>query len=263
MTNLAGQCSGVMMVRFASNALGGAVALIVVVLNFTAAAQAPGKKSTPSPPATLVVPATPVPAAAEPSGDAKASAGSSAAVSALSVAGFRSAKFGMAEAEVRAAIEKDFGVKPDQIRAEENLAEQTHVLGVRVPDLLAGGGTAEVSYVFGYKTKKLIEVTSLWSKATDDKMTPERLFSNGNILRAHFSSEGYQPDSIVTTGVMNTGIVMFRGSDAEGHTTVLVLEGTTSEGAEKQRVLTPTSLLLFYLADAKNPDVFKLPPGQF
>jgi hypothetical protein len=137
------------------------------------------------------------------------------------------------------------------------------VLGVRVPDLLAGGGTAEVSYVFGYKTKKLIEVTSLWSKATDDKMTPERLFSNGNILRAHFSSEGYQPDSIVTNGVMNNGIVMFRGSDAEGHTTVLVLQGTTSEGADKQRVLTPTALLLFYLADAKNPDVFKLPPGQF
>jgi hypothetical protein len=28
-------------------------------------------------------------------------------------------------------------------------------------------------------------------------------------------------------------------------------------------VLTPTSLLLFSVADAKSPDVFKLPPGQF
>jgi len=251
-----------MRVRFASTALGGgAVALLTVVLSLTAAAQAPARKNAPPPPAAAAAPAAP--AAAEPSGDAKGIPGNAAAVPALSVAGFRSAKFGMAEAEVRAAIEKDFGVKPDQIRSEENLAEQTHVLGVRVPDLLAGGGTAEVSYVFGYKTKKLIEVTSLWSKATDDKMTPERLFSNGNILRAHFSSEGYQPDSIVTNGVMNNGIVMFRGSDAEGHTTVLVLQGTTSEGADKQRVLTPTALLLFYLADAKNPDVFKLPPGQF
>ena len=252
-----------MRVRFARTALGGgAVVLLTVVLSLTAAAQAPARKNAPPPPAAAAVSA-PTPAAAEPGGDAKSIPGNSAAAPALSVAGFRSAKFGVAEAEVRAAIEKDFAVKPDQIRSEENLAEQTHVLGVRVPDLLAGGGTAEVSYVFGYKTKKLIEVTSLWSKATDDKMTPERLFSNGNILRAHFASEGYQPESIVTNGVMNNGIVMFRGSDAEGRTTVLVLEGTTSEGAEKQRVLTPTSLLLFYLADAKNPDVFKLPPGQF
>jgi hypothetical protein len=252
-----------MRVRFASHALGGAVVLLTVVLSLPAAAQAPARKNAPSPPAAAAVPAAPAPAAVEPGGDAKGIPGNPAAVAALSVTGFRSAKFGMAEAEVRAAIEKDFVVKPDQIRSEENLAEQTHVLGVRVPDLLAGGGTAEVSYVFGYKTKKLIEVTSLWSKATDDKITPERLFSNGNILRAHFSSEGYQPDSIVTNGVMNNGIVMFRGSDAEGHTTVLVLQGTTSEGADKQRVLTPTALLLFYLADAKNPDVFKLPPGQF
>ena len=233
--------------------------VMLIVICLTVAAQAQSKKNTPTPPASAAVPA---PSAAT-SGDAKGNPENSAAAAALSVTGFRSAKFGTAEADVRAAIEKDFGVKPDQIRSEENLAEQTHVLGVRVPDLLAGGGAAEVSYVFGYKTKKLIEVTTLWSKSTDDKITPERLFSDANILRAHFSEAGYQPDTIVTNGVTNNGIVMFRGSDAEGHTTVLMLQGTSSEGADKQRVLTPTSLLLFYLADAKNPDVFKLPPGQF
>jgi hypothetical protein len=243
--------------HFADNSrifLGCALAMSLAV--GSAAAQTQSKKNdknAPPPPASSAAPAAPATTTAEPGGDAKG----------LSVTGFRSAKFGMVEADVRTAIEKDFGVKPDQIRSEENLAEQTHVLSVRVPDLLAGGGTADVSYVFGYKTKKLIEATTLWSKSTDDKITPERLFSDANILRAHFSGAGYQPDTIVTNGVTSNGIVMFRGSDAEGHTTVLVLQGTTSEGADKQRVLTPTSLLLFYLADAKNPDVFKLAPGQF
>src|SRR4051812_33988027 len=63
------------------------------------------------------------------------------------VEGFRSAKFGMNETEIRAAITKDFAIKPDAIRSQENQAELTRSLVVTVPDLLASGGTAEVSYV--------------------------------------------------------------------------------------------------------------------
>jgi hypothetical protein len=42
-----------------------------------------------------------------------------------------------------------------------------------------------------------------------------------------------------------------------------MLQGTFSQGENNQRVLTPTALLLFYIADAKSPDVFRLPPGSF
>jgi hypothetical protein len=61
---------------------------------------------------------------------------------------------------------------------------------------------------------------------------------------------------------------MFHGSDANERTTLLILQGTLSQ-AEKtsagndQRVLTPTGLLLFYVADAKAPDVYRLPAGSF
>jgi hypothetical protein len=111
----------------------------------------------------------------------------------LEVSGFRSAKFGMSEADVRAAIVKDLNVKPDAIRAETNTSEQTRVLLVRAPDVLPGGGMAEVSYVFGYKSKTLIQVGATWSKATDEKMTPDQLFSNSTVLRTHFISAGYKP----------------------------------------------------------------------
>jgi hypothetical protein len=178
------------------------------------------------------------------------------------VTGFRSAKFGMNEPEVRQAIMRDFSVKADAIRAQENSAEQTHVLIVAVPDLLQGGGKAELSYVFGYKTKTLIQVGAIWSKATDDKMTPDRLFSNANILRAHFVQAGYRPETIATNAQVANGVLMFRGSDAKDHTTMLLLQGST-ETHDNQRVLTPNALLLFYVADAKSPDVFRLPPGQF
>lgn len=182
---------------------------------------------------------------------------------AAQVLGFRSAHFGMSEDEVRAAISKDFGKGPDGVRAEDNLGEQTHVLSVLVPDILPGGGTAQVAYVFGYKTKKLIQVALSWSKATDQAITPERLFSNANILRAHFLEAGYSPDTIATNAVVANGLIMFRGSDPADHTTILLLQGTSSQAEDGRRVVTPNALLLFYLADAKNPDIFRLPPGQF
>jgi hypothetical protein len=132
-----------------------------------------------------------------------------------------------------------------------------------VPDLLPGGGVAEVSYVIGYQTKKLIQVSASWSKATDEKMTPEQLFSNSSVLRAHFVGEGFAPDTVATNMPVNGGILMFRGSDPKGRTAMLVLQGTLSEGTANQRVLTPTTLLLFYVADAKAPDIYRLPPGSF
>jgi hypothetical protein len=180
-----------------------------------------------------------------------------------SIDGFRSAKFGTSEADVRAAMAKDFGAKPEAIRAQDNASELTHSLLLSAPELLPNGGTAELSYVFGYKSKSLIQVGAVWSKGTDAAMTPEKLFSNANILRAHFLSEGFKPDSIAVNMPVNGGIVMFRGSDAKDRSVILLLQGTFETKENNQRLLTPTSLLLFYVADAKSPDIFKLPPGQF
>ena len=226
-----------------------ALAALIGVADFASAQVPPPKRPAPAGPA---VPAAPNAATPAPAGPVVAE-----------VAGFRSAHFGMTEAQVRSAIEKDFKTKLDAIQSEENKAEQTHVLIVQAPDVLPGGGVASVSYVFGFKSKTLIQVGLSWSKATDDKMTPEQLFSNANVLRSHFVSEGYKPETIATNMPINGGILMFRGSDAQEHTTMLILQGTFAQGDNNQRVMTPTALLLFYIADAKSPDVYRLPAGSF
>ncbi|MGY8636228.1 hypothetical protein RAD15_27520 [Bradyrhizobium sp. 14AA] len=221
------------------------------------AAQAPKAAATGAAPAAAGTPvaagATSAAAAETPAADDKIKA----------IDGFRSAKFGMNEADVRAAMTKDFNAKSDAIKSQDNASELTHSLLLSAPELLPNGGTAELSYVFGYKSKSLIQVGAVWSKGADAAMTPEKLFSNANILRAHFLSEGFKPDSIAVNMPVNGGIVMFRGSDAKDRSVILLLQGTFENKENNQRVLTPTSLLLFYVADVKSPDVFKLPPGQF
>jgi hypothetical protein len=239
--------------------ISGLIAIVLIVMaallggaDFAMAQLPPPKRPVPLAPGVPAPPAAPsaaTPAPAEPA--------------IAEIAGFRSARFGMTEPQVRAAIERDFRLTPDAIHAEENTAEHTHVLNVQAPDVLPGGGIASVSYVFGFKSKTLIQVGLSWSKATDDKMTPEQLFSNANVLRSHFVSAGYKPDTIATNMPINGGILMFRGSDAEQRTTMLILQGTFSQGDNNQHTMTPTGLLLFYIADPKSPDVYRLPPGSF
>ncbi len=180
---------------------------------------------------------------------------------AVEVKGFRSALFGMDENDVRAAIAKDFG-KTLKLKPIVNGAERTHGLVARVPDALPDGGASDVSYVFGYKSKKLIQVSIVWSKTTDPAVTPEKLVSNADVLKASFIEQGYKADTIVSDAAVRGGILMFRGSDASGRTTALLLEGRTI--ADKDRkVFEPASLLLLYMSDPKHADVFRLAPGQF
>ncbi|MBI1415966.1 MAG: hypothetical protein GC146_01980 [Limimaricola sp.] len=204
------------------------------------------------------------PAQAEANAPAAASAAPQAqAATPLVIDGFRSAKFGMDEAAVRAAIIADFGVKDADINAGENAVERTKILTVSVPNLLPDGGTAQVSYVLGYTSKALIQIGATWSTKTDPAMTPKMLFDNGDVLRSHFRAEGYQPDSIKLNVALPTGVLMFRGSDSQGHATLLLLQGTYTDGADGAKTLTPTSLDLLYSANPDAPDIFKLQQGAF
>lgn len=181
----------------------------------------------------------------------------------VDLTGFRSARFGMDEAAVRVAIEADFGEEiAERIVTQDNLAEKTKLISVMVPDLFEGAGIGSVSYVFGYQSKALIQVAVAWSAQTDPALTPERLFSGGNILQGYFASQGYVPATVVSNAMVDAGIIMFRGADADENTVMLLLHGAfTGEGAQKN--LTPNALLLYYIDDAKDPDVFRIPPGKF
>ncbi|MGA8615544.1 MAG: hypothetical protein WB760_28465 [Xanthobacteraceae bacterium] len=49
------------------------------------------------------------------------------------------------------------------------------------------------------------------------------LFSNANVLRAHFLEVGYKPETISTDMPVSSGLLLFCGSDAHDRTTVLVV----------------------------------------
>lgn len=196
--------------------------------------------------------------------EAQAPAEATAApASTLTVAGFRSAQFGMDEAAVRDAIKQDFDLGDDDIVAGSNTVERTKVLTIKAPDVLPGGGISEIAYVFGYSTEKLIQVGVTWSPAIDPEIDAQKLYANGDVLVAYFAAAGYAPETVRSGIVLNDGILLFRGEDSAGHATVLLLQGTFDALGDDKRALTPQSLALLYAENSESPDIFQIKPGQF
>ena len=177
--------------------------------------------------------------------------------------GFRSARFGMDEEAVRAAIAADFGLVGEDVQVGDNTVERTRVLSVRVAELLPDSGVSQVSYILGYRSRALIQVGVLWSEATDPEITPAMLVANGDVLRAHFLAAGYQPDTVTTDLVLEDGVLLFRGADPDGHTAILLMQGRFTEAAAGRASLTPESLTLLYAQDPDSPDILSLEEGSF
>ena len=78
--------------------------------------------------------------------------------------GFRSAKFGYKEGDVLRAIKKDFKINKNAVSRGVNSNEKTVFLMIDVKGLLTGSGPSKVIYIFGYKSKKLIQVKVVWGK---------------------------------------------------------------------------------------------------
>jgi hypothetical protein len=195
---------------------------------------------------------------------AKPAAASPDAQTGPSIAGFRGANFGMTEAQVRSAIKDNFKLPASAINAAENALQHTQVLSVQVPDLVPGGGTAAVSYVFGYQTHKLIEVNILWSAQIDPKITGATLYQNGESLQQYFAAEGFPADRSTGNVATPNGVLLFRATDTTGNAVLLILSGTMTKDAKTDKsVLSPEALTLAYAADPQHPDIFQLTKGSF
>lgn len=184
------------------------------------------------------------------------------------VDGFRSAKWGMTEAQVKAAIKSDFNIGEDKVKRSENLAEKTGVLTVTVPDLLEGAGHAQVSYIFGYASKKLIQVNVLWGTAVDPQVAAEKVVAAADQLRLLFLDSGYDPQTVAANAKMPDGsILVFQGQDGDKHATLLrIATGTATPAAKDGKAAKPVdvvALSLSYLLDPRSPDIYRVKKGAF
>jgi hypothetical protein len=182
------------------------------------------------------------------------------------IEGFRQARFGMSEEQVRQAIRKDFPSAAAKLTSTVHPSEKTTVLSLSVADLLPHTGNARISYILGYRSKKLSQVNIVWT-SDDTTAGDETVVGIANSLRDFFTSENFKPDSIIVNHQLaaNT-ILVFRGSDDQKRTVLLVLSGVAASAPPEDKKAPnprPLTLELSYIEDTAHPDIFKIGKGQF
>lgn len=256
-----------------------AIGLACVGVVPVAAQPAPAK-----PPAAAPVPPAPAPAPTQ-------------AVTA-DVSGFRSARFGMTQDQVREAIKADFNSEDSEIKQGTNDQEKTRFLAVRIANLVPDSGMAVVTYIFGYSSQKLIQVNVVWGKLAGQTPPPNELVTTGRLLQQYFLGQGFVRDTMIVNRTTNTGsIVLFNGFDDKKRSVLLMLETTavavdgstsappappapppkgqakppakgadTKPGDKKtppEMQLVASGLRLSYIENAANPDIFRIQRGKF
>lgn len=179
-----------------------------------------------------------------------------------SIDGFRSAKFGMKMNEVKKAIQQDFFIQDGTIDTVTHPTEQTQSLGITIENLLPISGKSRVVYVFGFQSKKLIQVNILVGHPVDSDITPQQVVDSGNLLGSHFLKKRYQEDGLMAHARLNDGsVLIFRGKDQNGRMVLLRLSNpqSTKNKDEKMKI----SLTLSYIEKPLQPDAFQLKEHDF
>jgi hypothetical protein len=173
------------------------------------------------------------------------------------IEGFRSAKFGMNEKQVMQTIAKDFRVSKNRVRRAISFADKTTSLMIQIPKLIEVGGPADIVYILGYKSKKLLQVNIDWGKGISEGTNGQEVVDAGNLLRKHFAKKRYKDDGYaLNVKISDRKIVLFRGQDKKSRTILLRMEVFKPKGkANQTKGDREVSLLLSYIDNLKKPDV--------
>ena len=178
-----------------------------------------------------------------------------------SIDGFRAARFGMTEEELRRAIRKDF--PKAGLSVATNPSEKTTVLSLTESGLLPDTGPARISYILGYRSKRLIEVNILWV-SNGASASDATVVGTANNLRDYFSAQRFKAQSVVRNRKLEDGaILVFRASDEGGRMVLLLLSGSGAAARRGKSTPPPLTLQLSYIADGAHPDIFRIGKGQF
>jgi hypothetical protein len=182
------------------------------------------------------------------------------------IEGFRQARFGMNEEQVKQAIRKDFPEAAGKLASAVHPTEKTIGLSLTVADLLPHSGYARIAYILGYRSKKLGQVNIVWS-SDGSTAGDETIVGTANSLRDYFSAENFRSDSVVANHQLAPdAILVFRASDAQKRTILPVLSGVAAVARAEDKKAPkppPLTLELSYIEDPAHPDVFRIGRGQF
>jgi hypothetical protein len=185
------------------------------------------------------------------------------------VSGFREARFGMTEQEVRMSAKASFRVDDGDMTLSINAIDGTTKLIVHVRMLESGLGDGRVEYFFGYKQHKLFQVNVVWGA---DGLQPSNngLIAGAARLQRYFLGFGWATRS-VRTGIPidDRSVLLFSGADGTGRTVSLLVDDVQYQLGPNGIVrllperLSPTRVTISYTDEGSASDVRDIARGEF
>ncbi|NIJ06737.1 hypothetical protein FHS31_000319 [Sphingomonas vulcanisoli] len=189
-----------------------------------------------------------------------------AAKPAYRIGGFRHARFGMTQAEVRAAIAADFG-GDTKVKTASNPVEGTDALQITLADLPPGPGAAKIGYVFGATSKRLTSVNVIWAIEGEPSTAQRESISIAAVqLGNYFQALPIRPRAKADVGAVGANaLLMFAAVDDQGAGVEVVAAGIPFKSGTSSRSAPtgPASLRITYAANAANPDIVRIAPNSF
>lgn len=176
--------------------------------------------------------------------------------------GYRSATFGMDEAQVRAAASRDFGVPPGRpvARVDERSGERR--IALSVPGLEPGPGNAQVTYILAPGTGRLRAVEVAWRTAPGAE---QALVDASAALVADFLGHSWKLFTTVRGLPAAPGrLIAFAGGDEEGGGVEVQLAGVRYRLQAEQGLVEgpaasgPAILRVLYAQQVAQPDLAQI-----
>jgi hypothetical protein len=188
--------------------------------------------------------------------------------------GFQGARWGMSMDEVKAAIAAAWPDALATAKVQVDDAARTTALAVTVATLAPGPGPAQVSYVFGAASHRLVAVHQTWTlPGNPDAVQRAALLRAATTLASDLV--GYQwPDFATTRGRVTAPgeLILFAGRDFHGGGVEIrvggvaldvELPGPVRKQAHRAAPAGPAHLRKSLVANIDHPDIYTIPPGAF
>ena len=152
-----------------------------------------------------------------------------AALPKYEVTGFREARFGMTEAQVRAIAKSSFAVHDGDMTLSADVIAGTTKLVVHVQMLEPGLGVGRVEYFFGHTRQTLFQVNVVWGLDTNPQLSNSEMLDAAVRLQRYFLGFAWAQGTVRTgipIGIVfnDRAIFLFSGADERGGAVSVAVE---------------------------------------
>jgi hypothetical protein len=141
------------------------------------------------------------------------------------VTGFREARFGMTEPQVREIAKNSFRVDDGQMTLTTDVVSGTVKLIVHAQALEPGLGEGRIEYLFGFTEHKLFQVNVVWGLDTNPPLNNTGMIAGAVRLQRYFAGFAWASRSVRTAvPIDERSILLFSGNDGKNGAVFLVAD---------------------------------------